>query len=269
MFVLIIADNYNKPNTDCMNKISSSREIRICIQCNTEFISWKSNKRRVHCSDKCARKTVKEKQLQKRTGTNAPCKVCGTEIYISKNSKTTKYCSRKCANQGQTVPLVEVKCSNEFCNNTCTRSPRQLERIKEKSINGPFCSVRCNNVFRSQKASVLNITKNTKPELKFKSLLEQSGIEFIFQKSLPWKRGWKKWYDFYIPSLNLLIEVDGIYWHGKGVLDKDLDIRQRQSRENDILKNTLALKLGYNLLRIWEDDLDKFNINTIYSYDKK
>jgi very-short-patch-repair endonuclease len=247
-------------------KLSSSQEIRVCIQCNTEFISWKSNKRRVHCSHKCARKTVGNKN---KTGANSACKVCGTNIYISTWEKTKKYCSRECANQAQTVPLVEVKCSNEYCDNTCTRSPKQLQRIKEKNISGPFCSVKCNNVHRSQKASTLRIVLNTRPELKFKSLLEQSNIEFVFQKSLPWKRGWKKWYDFYIPSLNLLIEVDGIYWHGKGVLDKDLDIRQRQSRENDILKNTLALELGYNLLRIWEDDLDKFNINTIYSYDKK
>lgn len=251
------------------NKISSSQEIRICIQCNSEFISWKNNKQRVHCSNKCARATVKEKQLQRRNGINVPCKTCGSEIYISKWEKTKKYCSKECSDKGNTIQPVEIKCANEFCDNTCTRSPRQLERIKEKNISGPFCSVRCNNVFRSQKASVLNITKNTKPELKFKSLLEQSGIEFTFQKSLPWKRGWKKWYDFYIPSLNLLIEVDGVYWHGKGIEDKDLDIRQKQSRENDILKNTLALERGYNLLRIWEDDIDKFNIETIYSYDKK
>lgn len=247
-------------------KLSLSQEIRICIQCKSEFISWKSNKQRVHCSNKCARATVKEKN---KNGIYAPCKECGTEIYISKWEKSKKYCSKACSIKGSTIQPVGIKCANEYCDTTCTRSLKQLERIKEKNINGPFCSVRCNNVSRSQKASLLRITSNTKPELKFKEILERSNIEFIFQKSLPWKRGWKKWYDFYIPSLNLLIEVDGIYWHGKGVLDKDLDIRQRQSRENDILKNTLALERGYNLLRIWEDDLDKFNINTIYSYDKK
>jgi len=246
-----------------IDKILPSQEIRQCIQCNSDYIVWKSNKQRTHCSNKCSRKTVAEKTSLRKNGINFPCEVCGKDIYISKWEKTRKYCSDKCRHIGHTVPLLEVKCANEFCDNTCTRTSKTLLRMNEKKIIGPFCSVRCNNVHRSQKASLLRIVKNTRPELKFKEILEQSGVEFNSQKSLPWKKGWKKWYDFYIPHLNLLIEIDGVYWHGKGLSDKDLDIRQAQSRENDKLKNALALERGYNLLRIWEDDIDKFDINTI------
>jgi very-short-patch-repair endonuclease len=72
-------------------------------------------------------------------------------------------------------------------------------------------------------------------------------------------------FDFYIPSKNLLIEVDGIYWHGRNIGDDKLNVDQANSRRNDKYKNELAIRKGYNLLRVWEDELDtlKTKIETI------
>ena len=64
-----------------------------------------------------------------------------------------------------------------------------------------------------------------------------------------------KLYDFYIPSTNTLIEVDGIYWHGKHKNLEDLNDTQMKVRKNDEIKNRLANENGYTLIRIWEDEV--------------
>ena len=69
-----------------------------------------------------------------------------------------------------------------------------------------------------------------------------------------------KEYDFYIPSLNLLIEVDGVYWHGKNLNESQMNHMQIKHKKNDAYKNQLAKSLGYNLERFWEDEI---NINSV------
>ena len=63
-----------------------------------------------------------------------------------------------------------------------------------------------------------------------------------------------KLYDFYIPSNNTLIEVDGVYWHGKNKKLNELNKTQLKNHKNDKIKTRLAKKHGYNLIRIWEDE---------------
>jgi len=61
----------------------------------------------------------------------------------------------------------------------------------------------------------------------------------------------------------LLIELDGIFWHGKLKKKKDYYPIQKKVMENDKIKNQLAKERGYNLTRIWEDELDKFDIKQL------
>lgn len=61
-----------------------------------------------------------------------------------------------------------------------------------------------------------------------------------------------KCYDAYIPSQNMLIEFDGVYWHG---LDRESEwtMAQLKSISNDITKNRLAAESGLELIRIASD----------------
>jgi very-short-patch-repair endonuclease len=52
--------------------------------------------------------------------------------------------------------------------------------------------------------------------------------------------------DLYIPSLNLIIEVDGTYWHSTP-----------EARKRDRLKDKAYRKSGYNVARIKECDIKK------------
>lgn len=78
-----------------------------------------------------------------------------------------------------------------------------------------------------------------------------------------WKHGWKKFYDFYLPKYDALIEVDGVYWHGKNLDYNDLNSTQKHTRNNDIVKNALAKEHNYKLIRVWEDEIDNFDVNKL------
>jgi len=94
---------------------------------------------------------------------------------------------------------------------------------------------------------------NTKPELKCKSILEKYKINYEHQFEINYKL-----FDFYLPDYNLIIEIDGFYWHSRGRKDDEIintDLLNR--RKGDRLKNNLALNCGFRIIRFWEDELYK------------
>ena len=82
-------------------------------------------------------------------------------------------------------------------------------------------------------------------------MLESEDIGYEREKPLKYMAGWR-YYDFCLIDYNILIEVDGEYYH---------DTRGKPSyvimmaKKNDAIKNWLAKKEGYNLIRIKEKEL--------------
>jgi very-short-patch-repair endonuclease len=69
-------------------------------------------------------------------------------------------------------------------------------------------------------------------------------------------------YDFKIKKSNIIIEVDGDYWHGgPGCKKYCNDVESNKIR--DIEKNKIAQSKGYRLYRIWESEL-KTNPTILY-----
>ncbi len=232
-----------------------------CVECTADFIvKHKSQIKRKFCGKRCS--SICSNKVRK-TGQYKQCGNCKKIIYIAEwQLKAHKqYCSTKCSYEGKSKKCrITIKCENSFCNTQINKTIKDPKR---------FCDLKCLNIYRSQKANLIHKFKNTKPELELKKILDENNIHYEFQKSLQWKRGWKKWYDFYIPNLNLLIEVDGIYWHGMNMNYVQLNNQQKQTRNNDILKNSLASIQGYNLERIWCKDISLENITKIIQkYDR-
>lgn len=95
----------------------------------------------------------------------------------------------------------------------------------------------------------------SKTEKLFRDLLDQHGIEYYHQFYV---REIKALYDFKIRGLNILIEVDGDYWHcneSKGFFPKYA--AQKKNLERDVVKTTWCESNGYKLIRIWESDLNE------------
>ena len=65
-----------------------------------------------------------------------------------------------------------------------------------------------------------------------------------------------RFYDFYIPKLNLLIEINGDYWHGNPKVFKKLNKYQKMSKKRDVIKKGIAHKNNFKLVFIWEYDME-------------
>tara|TARA_R110000868_G_scaffold163126_1_gene395258 strand:+ start:111 stop:887 length:777 start_codon:yes stop_codon:yes gene_type:complete len=61
------------------------------------------------------------------------------------------------------------------------------------------------------------------------------------------------YYDSYIPEKNLIIEFDGDYWHAKSIEDC-INERLKKQWRIDRYKDGLAIKSGYNIIRIRESE---------------
>jgi very-short-patch-repair endonuclease/predicted nucleic acid-binding Zn ribbon protein len=86
------------------------------------------------------------------------------------------------------------------------------------------------------------------------SILDENNIKYYYQFFLKTKEGTCKSYDFKIKNTNILIEIDGDYWHGGPGVNKHF-YKLEETKQNDLLKNQLALDTGFNLIRIWESDI--------------
>ena len=61
--------------------------------------------------------------------------------------------------------------------------------------------------------------------------------------------GMRKPFDFYFPDTNVLLEIQGDYWH-------NLD----GSQERDEIKARIAIELGYCVYEIWEHDIHNLGV---------
>jgi len=85
--------------------------------------------------------------------------------------------------------------------------------------------------------------KDTKPELKMKEIFSRLNVKFKHQVII---EGIRHVFDFVDEENKIIVEVDGRYFHtlpGK--------------RQRDYKFNRLAKKLGYRVLRFWDDDVMK------------
>lgn len=78
------------------------------------------------------------------------------------------------------------------------------------------------------------------PNMIMRNILNDINVDFISEYSPDWIK--PKRYDFYIPSLNLIIEMDGGLGHGKKLIGKN--------KNNDSIKDTLAYKNRIDVIRI-------------------
>lgn len=116
-----------------------------------------------------------------------------------------------------------------------------------------------------QKNKIPGGSKNTKIELKVKDILELNDISYIHQYDKI-----KSFYvDFYLPDFNLVIEVDGDYWHAnpKKYNSDDL-IKYPGNRvvtaqsvwDKDTNRLNEIKKYGYNVCRIFGSDINEQNV---------
>lgn len=185
---------------------------------------------------------------------------------IKRNSLCNKCCvkiwqNKKWGNGLQPIVTFTskcIKCGKEKNHKWTNKSLYQVETLKKKA-NSRMCR-HCAFVYRLNKI-VIN-KEYTKPELKIQNILKNLEIDYKPHYTIC-----NRVYDIYIENKNILIEVDGNYWHGKGLRDDQLNETQKRSRINDKLKNKIAIDNNIKLIRIWEDEITEENVKKLLNYE--
>lgn len=87
-----------------------------------------------------------------------------------------------------------------------------------------------------------------------KNFLDKLGVKYVWQfeaKSI------KRFFDYYLPEHNLIIEVDGGYFHSdpRIVEESKMNPMQKHNKRVDGLKEQWAAMNGIPVMRIWEKDI--------------
>jgi very-short-patch-repair endonuclease len=90
--------------------------------------------------------------------------------------------------------------------------------------------------------------KDTTIEIKIQNYLKELDIEFQKHKYMHIKHGYQC--DIFVPSLNLIIEVDGNYWH-KYPFGTNIDKIRTQE----------LIDKGFKVLRLWGSEIQIMDVN--------
>ncbi len=188
------------------------------------------------------------------------CQICKKEFNRSSWYKNKQICcSIDCSKIWRKSHPTKKKTGRYFNCNCCGvevyRQPYQFN-----SSGKYYCSNKCHN--RQKFIDLKNGFISSKIESIVETHLKTLGIIYEPQYILETDRGIRL-YDFFIPEMNTLLEVDGIYWHGKITPVEKLKPYQVRTIENDKFKTETATERGFNLVRIWEDEISETNIKTL------
>lgn len=86
-------------------------------------------------------------------------------------------------------------------------------------------------------------SSGTSLEVRMEKFLDSKGLSYETQKIVNTPKG-SFTFDFFVEEKNLLVEVDGEYWHRKSL----------EQFNRDIIKERLAIDMGYRFLRISDKD---------------
>jgi very-short-patch-repair endonuclease len=167
------------------------------------------------------------------------CQQCGNEFYCppsTANKPNKKYCSIECRakasigmNIGEKSPRWKEKVIKK-----CENCGKEMEVIPSLAGRRRFCSRHCLGVWIYEKNGVL-----TEPEKVLNYVLLSHGIEFETHKTIGTYN-----VDFAIKNTNIVIEVDGYYWHSL-----------KKHKISDPLKDKALFDMGYKIIRIPEMDI--------------
>ena len=161
-----------------------------------------------------------------------PCKCyfCNKTFYIKKgyikheiksNKGEVKYCSKTCKTEDRKT-IQTINCTN--CNKQFEKLPNQIKKSKNH-----FCSHSCNASYNNKHKS--HGTRRSKIEVWLEEQLIQlyPNLPIDFNK----KSAIDSELDIYIPSLNIAIELNGIF-HYEPIYGVD---KLNKIQENDISKS--------------------------------
>lgn len=217
---------------ECRGAAQDVRVTYTCEWCGKRFKHSRTRPRRF-CSRECWKEYFRQPVY-------ATCERCGQQFPAKDRNhpERSRFCSYECRYPG----VKRVACQRcgklfyphgrddrKYCSEDCRRPPlyvtcQNCGKVfrSAPAYNKKFCSVRCYRTF----------TGETEPEKNFRLCLTEIGEEFEQEVPLA-----KYPVDFYLPRVNLAVEIDSIYWH-------------RNRQKTDAAKMKRLTDRGYRVIRV-------------------
>lgn len=131
---------------------------------------------------------------------------------------------------------------------------RNIPEIKEKAE--ATCLKRYGKTSLEMMHEALQNTTQTKPEKIFQEHLEKLKIKFIWQYKLI-VDGVYRYFDFMLVDYNILVEVDGDFWHANPLMYDTNKLHEVQIKtlNNDAIKNEMVRNANIKLIRFWASEV--------------
>jgi very-short-patch-repair endonuclease len=219
-----------------------------CLGCGKVITDHMPPNKR-YCSKTCYRCLPR---LYAKTGNMVKCTICGNLVYVplSRLHRSEHlFCSPEHANEWQA--RNKTKCVCKSCGIQFNRSASMISK------NGiTYCSSHCRDVDPDRHEQLMQMIVKQQSlnniERRGYTLLDSLGVEYQSQYII----GSKFCVDAFIPSLLLVIQFDGDYWHGNPAIFPDPDVRQRKRMVLDTSQDAYMQVCGYTVIRIWASDLE-------------
>ncbi len=216
---------------------------------------------------------LRECRLDKPRGTkigkDISCEICGNKFYVMPYlEKTKKTCSKKCFKIWKINQAKELGYGKWMKGRTNHITKDGKDKLKKLGIetgskrlkdyqkeNGSWNKDKKLSKeayprfgWRTSRKYQIFPKKDSSIEVKIQNFLKELGIEFFTHQYMKIENGYQC--DILIPSMNLVIECDGDYWH-----------RYPIGRDIDKVRTKELIQKGFKVLRLWEREIRIMNIS--------
>lgn len=248
----IVCDNCGKVFHRRQNHIDRGSKNKFCsVQCQNEY------------------RTKEAHEYRK-------CEMCRTEFYCLKTS-TQRFCSQRCNSDWQKTLIGTDNPKFKSVLTTCDYCHKEIyvKRYRMAQMNYHFCSTECRQAWFAEEYSQGEDYKemcrirgaylmslrgdeddkvNSKPQKIVNAMLDEMSVKYEREKQFVYYS-----VDNFLPDKNLIIEIQGDYWHCNPIkyTEKISDMQLKNIRK-DKAKHTY-IKNYYNIeiLYLWEKDVVK------------
>ncbi|MFF3790840.1 endonuclease domain-containing protein [Streptomyces sp. NPDC001981] len=225
---------------------------RTCQGCGNEFRATRSVIEQgwgTFCSQACTARRV-----------TRDCRVCGAEFTVKQSVADEgrgAYCSNSCRHLGK-QNRVRKTCPHCSVQYTVPASLKDKRRTCSRACWAKIMGADPGRaaILARARHDQLSTRTPTRPERILYALIDEVAAQLA--PDLSWERQHRlldRWtVDAAVPSLHLVLQADGDYWHG--LLPKyHQDPRVLRNMANDKYQDRKLAEAGWYVLRFWESDL--------------
>jgi very-short-patch-repair endonuclease len=117
-----------------------------------------------------------------------------------------------------------------------------------KSDNNPSKTEEFKKMIKELRKNFIFPKKDTGIEVKIQNFLKELGITFFTHQYMHIEHGYQC--DILIPSINMVIECDGDYWH-----------KYPTGNDVDHIRTKELIEKGFKVLRLWEHEINAMDLN--------